>query len=147
MPDSVTIGLLAREQHSPGKAPRQSRDPETDNPKRISTPQLVFLIAIFFFTSVLSVVTGSTALITVPAMISLGLEPHIAIATNSAGLAAHGFRCHDCSDGLHACKAGHGTVHSRSAGHEVGGTDWLLNDVSACRPWRVFDRGLELRTV
>jgi uncharacterized protein len=52
----------------------------------MSTPELVFLIAIFFFTSVISVVTGSTSLITVPAMISLGMEPHIAIATNMLAL-------------------------------------------------------------
>jgi hypothetical protein len=29
----------------PATAPRQSKDPETDNPRRMSTPQLVFLIA------------------------------------------------------------------------------------------------------
>jgi uncharacterized protein len=52
----------------------------------MSTPKLVFLIAIFFLTSVLSVVTGSTSLITVPAMISLGMEPHIAITTNMLAL-------------------------------------------------------------
>jgi hypothetical protein len=52
----------------------------------MSTPQLVVLIAIFFLTSVLSVVTGSTSLITVPAMISLGMEPHVAIATNMLAL-------------------------------------------------------------
>jgi uncharacterized membrane protein YfcA len=52
----------------------------------MSTPQLVFRIAIFFFTSVLSVVTGSTSLITVPALISPGMEPHLAIATNMLAL-------------------------------------------------------------
>ena len=52
----------------------------------MSTPQLIALIAIFFFTSVISVVTGSTSIITVPAMISLGMEPHIAIATNMLAL-------------------------------------------------------------
>ena len=47
---------------------------------------LYILIAIFFFTSVLSVVTGSTSLITVPAMISLGMEAHVAVATNMLAL-------------------------------------------------------------
>jgi uncharacterized protein len=46
--------------------------------------QLAILIAVFFLTSVLSVITGSTSLITVPVMIELGIEPHVAIATNLA---------------------------------------------------------------
>ena len=53
-------------------------------PRVKSEPLL--LIAVFFFTSVLSVVTGSTSLITVPAMISLGIEAHVAIATNMLAL-------------------------------------------------------------
>jgi uncharacterized membrane protein YfcA len=52
----------------------------------VSTAKLVLLIAIFFLTSIVSVVTGSTSLITIPAMISLGIEPHAAIATNMLAL-------------------------------------------------------------
>jgi uncharacterized membrane protein YfcA len=52
----------------------------------VPTPKLALLIAIFFFTSVVSVVTGSTSLITIPAMISLGIEAHLAIATNMLAL-------------------------------------------------------------
>jgi uncharacterized protein len=48
--------------------------------------RLTILIAVFFLTSVFSVVTGSTSLITVPVMISLGVEPHIAVATNMLAL-------------------------------------------------------------
>jgi len=48
--------------------------------------KLLILIAVFFCTSVISVVTGSTSLITVPAMISLGIDPHVAIATNMLAL-------------------------------------------------------------
>jgi hypothetical protein len=43
------------------------------------------LIAVFFFTSVISVVTGSTSLITVPVMIALGIEAHVAVANEHAG--------------------------------------------------------------
>jgi uncharacterized protein len=50
-------------------------------------PTILFiLILVFFATSVISVVTGSTSLITIPVMISLGIEPHIAIATNMLAL-------------------------------------------------------------
>jgi uncharacterized membrane protein YfcA len=48
--------------------------------------KLLTLIAVFFLTSVLSVVTGSTSLITVPVMIALGIEAHVAIATNMLAL-------------------------------------------------------------
>lgn len=48
--------------------------------------KLVLLVAICFVTSVISVVTGSTSLITIPVMISLGIEPHVAIATNMLAL-------------------------------------------------------------
>lgn len=48
--------------------------------------KLAILIAVFFFTSVVSVVTGSTSLITVPVMIALGIEAHIAVATNMLAL-------------------------------------------------------------
>jgi uncharacterized membrane protein YfcA len=44
------------------------------------------LISIFFLTSVVSVVTGSTSLITVPLMIAMGIEPHVAVATNMMAL-------------------------------------------------------------
>lgn len=52
----------------------------------MSTAKLVTLIVVFFLTSVLSVVTGSTSLITVPVMIGLGIEAHVAIATNMLAL-------------------------------------------------------------
>jgi uncharacterized protein len=48
--------------------------------------RLAILIAVFFFTSVLSVITGSTSLVTVPVMIQFGIEPHVAIATNMLAL-------------------------------------------------------------
>lgn len=48
--------------------------------------KLLILIAVFFFTSLVSVVTGSTSLITVPVMIALGIETHVAIATNMLAL-------------------------------------------------------------
>jgi len=41
---------------------------------------------VFFLTSVISVVTGSTSLITVPVMIALGIEAHVAVATNMLAL-------------------------------------------------------------
>ena len=50
------------------------------------TAKLVTLIVVFFLISVLSVVTGSTSLITVPVMIGLGIEAHVAIATNMLAL-------------------------------------------------------------
>jgi hypothetical protein len=53
---------------------------------RVSGAKLSVLIAMFFFTSVISVVTGSTSLITVPVMIALGIEAHVAVATNMLAL-------------------------------------------------------------
>jgi uncharacterized protein len=53
---------------------------------RVPTSKLALLVVICFVTSVVSVVTGSTSLITIPVMISLGLEPHVAIATNMLAL-------------------------------------------------------------
>ena len=50
------------------------------------TTRLLILIAVFFLTSVISVVTGSTSLITVPVMIALGIEAHVAVATNMLAL-------------------------------------------------------------
>ncbi|MGA6983071.1 MAG: sulfite exporter TauE/SafE family protein [Candidatus Sulfotelmatobacter sp.] len=52
----------------------------------MSGAKLSVLIAVFFFTSVISVVTGSTSLITVPVMIALGIEAHVAVATNMLAL-------------------------------------------------------------
>jgi uncharacterized membrane protein YfcA len=48
--------------------------------------RLLILVSIFFLTSLISVVTGSTSLITVPAMIEFGLDPHVAVATNMMAL-------------------------------------------------------------
>jgi len=47
---------------------------------------LLPLSVIFFLTSIVSVVTGSTSLITVPAMLQFGIEPRSAIATNMLAL-------------------------------------------------------------
>jgi uncharacterized membrane protein YfcA len=47
---------------------------------------LLCLIAVFTFTAFISVVTGGTSLITVPVMIQLGIDPHIAVATNMVTL-------------------------------------------------------------
>ncbi len=52
----------------------------------MSGAKLTALVAVFFFTSVISVVTGSTSLITVPVMIALGIEVHVAVATNMLAL-------------------------------------------------------------
>ena len=48
--------------------------------------KLAILVLVFFLTSLVSVVTGSTSLITVPVMIAAGIEPHIAVATNMLAL-------------------------------------------------------------
>jgi len=54
---------------------------------RVPTAGVLFiLILVFFVTSIVSVVTGSTSLITVPVMISLGIEPHVAVTTNMLAL-------------------------------------------------------------
>lgn len=47
---------------------------------------LIALSTIFFVTSIVSVVTGSTSLITVPAMFQFGIEPRCAVATNMMAL-------------------------------------------------------------
>jgi uncharacterized protein len=52
----------------------------------VQIPELLALIAVFFLTSGISVVTGSTSLVTVPVMIAFGIEPHRAIATNMLAL-------------------------------------------------------------
>jgi hypothetical protein len=49
----------------------------------VSGTELSFLIAAFFFTSVISVVTGSTSLITFPVMIALGIETHVGDTTDT----------------------------------------------------------------
>lgn len=41
---------------------------------------------IFFLTSIISVVTGSTSLITVPALFQAGIDPRVAVATNMFAL-------------------------------------------------------------
>jgi uncharacterized membrane protein YfcA len=46
----------------------------------------IVLAVVFFVTSVLSVVTGSTSLITVPVMLQFGMEPRFALATNMFAL-------------------------------------------------------------
>jgi uncharacterized protein len=43
-------------------------------------------MAIFFLTNIVSVVTGSTSLITVPTMLQFGIEPRSAVATNMFAL-------------------------------------------------------------
>jgi uncharacterized membrane protein YfcA len=48
--------------------------------------QVLLLVAVFFVTSGVSVVTGSTSLITVPAMFEVGIAPRTAIATNMFAL-------------------------------------------------------------
>ena len=53
---------------------------------RLSLWALVVLAGVFFLTSAVSMVTGSTSLITVPALFQAGVEPQMAIATNMAAL-------------------------------------------------------------
>lgn len=48
--------------------------------------KLAILAVVFFCTSILSVITGSTSLITVPVLIAFGIEPHRAVATNMLAL-------------------------------------------------------------
>ncbi|MBE9221389.1 sulfite exporter TauE/SafE family protein [Cyanobacterium stanieri LEGE 03274] len=48
--------------------------------------ELIFLVAIFFLTSVIGVVTGSNSLITVPVMLEFDINPARAIATNMFAL-------------------------------------------------------------
>ena len=52
----------------------------------MSGAKLFTLVVVFFITSMVSVVTGSTSLITVPVMIALGIEAYIAVATNMMAL-------------------------------------------------------------
>ena len=48
--------------------------------------KLVIVAVVFLLTSSISVVTGSTSLITVPVLIAFGIEPHVAVATNMLAL-------------------------------------------------------------
>ena len=48
--------------------------------------ELVALVAVFFLTSVVGVVTGSNSLIAVPVMFQFGIDPRVAVATNMFGL-------------------------------------------------------------
>lgn len=48
--------------------------------------ELLVLAAAFFLTSAISVVTGSTSLITVPLLLQFGVEPRTALATNMFAL-------------------------------------------------------------
>ncbi|HYN85521.1 MAG TPA: sulfite exporter TauE/SafE family protein [Pyrinomonadaceae bacterium] len=52
----------------------------------MTTAALSVLLALFFLTSVVGVVTGSNSLITVPAMYQFGIDPRVAVATNMFGL-------------------------------------------------------------
>jgi uncharacterized membrane protein YfcA len=52
----------------------------------VPASKLIILVIVFFLTSVVSVVTGSTSLITVPVMIEFGIDPHVAVATNLMAL-------------------------------------------------------------
>ncbi len=47
---------------------------------------ILLVVALFFVTSVVGVVTGSNSLITVPAMYQFGIDPRVAVATNMFGL-------------------------------------------------------------
>jgi uncharacterized membrane protein YfcA len=52
----------------------------------MTTGRLLWLISVFFVTSSVSVITGSTSLITVPVMFQFGIEPRTAVATNMFAL-------------------------------------------------------------
>jgi uncharacterized membrane protein YfcA len=54
--------------------------------EHITVSELALLCLVFFGTSIVSVVTGATSLITVPVMLSLGVEPRTALATNMLAL-------------------------------------------------------------
>ncbi len=50
------------------------------------TSQLISLVIIFLFTSIIGVVTGSNSLVTIPVMLEFGISPANAIATNMFAL-------------------------------------------------------------
>ena len=52
----------------------------------MSASQILILVLLFFFTSVIGVVTGSNSLITVPVMFQIGMDEKVAVATNMFGL-------------------------------------------------------------
>jgi hypothetical protein len=52
----------------------------------LSLTALALLVALFFATSVVGVVTGSNSLVTVPAMFQFGIDSRVAVATNMFGL-------------------------------------------------------------
>jgi uncharacterized protein len=52
----------------------------------VPASKVILLVVVFFLTALISVVTGSTSLITVPTMIAVGIEPHVAVATNMLAL-------------------------------------------------------------
>ena len=52
----------------------------------MNAPFVFLLVVVFFFTAVISVVTGGTSLITVPVMMQCGMNPHVAVATNMLAL-------------------------------------------------------------
>lgn len=52
----------------------------------MTTGSLAALTVIFFVTSLVTVVTGSTSLITIPVMLQYGMEPRTAVATNMFAL-------------------------------------------------------------
>jgi uncharacterized protein len=52
----------------------------------VATFGWICLGTVFFFTAGISVVTGGTSLITVPVMMQLGIDPHVAVATNMLAL-------------------------------------------------------------
>ena len=52
----------------------------------MSLTSLIFLIVLFFLTSIIGVVTGSNSLVTVPVMFQFGIDEKVAIATNMFGL-------------------------------------------------------------
>ncbi len=54
--------------------------------KFVDILQVLILAGIFFVASIISVIAGSTSLITVPVMLEFGVEPRIAIATNMFAL-------------------------------------------------------------
>jgi uncharacterized membrane protein YfcA len=52
----------------------------------VTVTKLLTLVVVSLLSSIVSVVTGSTSLITVPVMIAMGMDPRVAIATNMLAL-------------------------------------------------------------
>jgi len=52
----------------------------------LGVPEITVLVFIFFMTSIVGVVTGGISLVTVPALLFFGVDPHTAIATNMLAL-------------------------------------------------------------